>query len=349
MKRNPMGFATVLLLAVAACSGGSDSSGGTAQDTAQGSGPVARVGLATAQTGTIVQTVTIYGEVERADSQMALVAPAEAVVVAVAAPAGAKVGAGQVIARLRPSPAGVAQYQAAAADAAAAAEALARAGRLRADGLASDADVEAARARHTAAAALLASLGERRDALILRTPHAGFVDSVAASVGDLLQPGAMVATVSRSGAAKGRFGIDPALARRLAAGAAIVVHPADGSPPFTAAVASVSPVTSAQSRLASILVAIPAGSGLAAGLPLSGELTLRADHGAVSVPYAALLDDGGQPFVFVVQGGVARRRDVVLGASDSSRAAIVHGVAAGDTVIIAGGTGVQDGMNVRSR
>ena len=284
--RNWQGFTLPLLLVLAACSGGEGEAGNEA------AGPVALVGLATAQTGDIAQTVTVYGEVERADSQRVLSAPAEAVVADVAAPAGAAVAAGQVVARLRPSPAGVAQYRAAAADAAAAAEALARAGRLRADGLASDADVEAARARNAAAAALLASLEERRAALVLRAPQAGFIDSIGASPGDLVQPGAMIATLSRSGAARGRFGVDPALARRLAAGMPVVIHPGDGSPPFTAAVASVSPVANAQSRLASILVAIPAGSGLAAGLPLSGALAVRTSHQAVTVPYVALLDGG---------------------------------------------------------
>ncbi|MFX9246791.1 HlyD family efflux transporter periplasmic adaptor subunit, partial [Acinetobacter baumannii] len=85
-------------------------------------------------------------------------------------------------------------------------------------------------------------------------PHAGYVDTTGASAGDLVQPGTVIATLSRVGAVKARFGIDPALARNLAPGSPIEIHPGDGSPPFTVPIASISPVAHAQTRLASVLV-----------------------------------------------------------------------------------------------
>jgi RND family efflux transporter MFP subunit len=331
------------LLALAACSG---SSGEDSAATA----PVALVSLGKAATGDIAQSVTLYGEIERGgESQIVLAAPVEASVLSIDAPAGSAVQAGQVIARLRPSPASLAQFRAASADATAANQALARAQRLRADGLASDADVEAARSRAASSSALMASFSERNSSLTLRAPHAGFVDSIGASAGDLVQPGAAIATLSRSGAVKARFGVDPALARGLGPGSPIEIHPGDGSPTFMARIASVSPVAHAQTRLASILVDIPAQQGLAAGQPLSAKVVTRASQASVTVPYAALLDDGGQPYVFVVSGGVAHRRDVQVGASDGTNAAILKGVADGDMVVTQGATGVEDGMKVRTR
>lgn len=332
-----------LLVLLAACSKGAGNEGAAPT-------PVALVKLAQAATGDIAQSITLYGEIERGgDSQIVLSAPVEATVIAIDAPAGSAVAAGQVIARLRASPASLAQYRAASADATAASQALARARRLRADGLASDADVEAARSRAAASSALLASFNERSASLVLRAPHAGFVDSTGASAGDLVQPGAAIATLSRSGAVKARFGIDSALARTLSAGSPIEVHPGDGSPPFVVPIASVSPVAHAQTRLASVLVTIPAQQGLAAGQPLSAQVVTRASRSAVTVPYAALLDDGGQPFVFVVKDGVAKRRNVAVGASDSANVAIIKGVADGESVVVEGATAVEDGMKVRTR
>lgn len=332
-----------LLALLAACSNG-------AADESTATTPVALVKLAPAATGDIAQSITLYGEIERGgDSQIVLSAPVEATVVAIDAPAGSAVATGQVIARLRASPASQSQFRAAAADATAASQALARAQRLRTDGLASDADVEAARSRAAASSALLASYNERSASLVLRAPHAGFVDSTGASAGDLVQPGAAIATLSRAGAVKARFGIDPAQARGLSAGSPIEVHPGDGSPPFTVPITSISPVAHAQTRLASVLVTIPAEQGLAAGQPLSARVVTRASRAAVTVPYAALLDDAGQPFVFVVKNGIARRRDVEIGASDASNVAILKGVADGEAVITAGATGVEDGMKVRTQ
>lgn len=331
------------MLALAGCSGPSGEPGA-------GSDPVALVSLAKAGTGDIAQSITLYGEIERGgDSQIVLSAPVEAAVLRIEAPAGSAVAAGQVIARLKPSPASLAQYRAASADAVAAGQALTRAQRLRSDGLGSDAEVEAARSRSAAASALLASFSERNAALILRAPHAGFVDSTGASAGDLVQPGAVVATLSRAGGAKARFGVDPSRVRGLATGMPLEIHPGDGSPPFIVPIVSVSPVAHAQTRLASILVEIPASQGLAAGQPLSARVVIQSSRAAVTIPYAALLDDGGQPFVFVVNGGTAHRRDVRIGASDSKTVAVLEGLRDGDMVVTAGGTAVEDGMKVRTR
>lgn len=350
MRRTDRGmevrYAMLLLmpvLAVAGCSGAGDDGEATGE-------PVAQVSLARAATGDVAQTITIYGEIERSGrAQVVLGAPMEAIVERIDAPAGATVAAGGIVARLRPSPASRAQLQAAKTDASAAAAALSRAERLRADGLASDADVEAARARSAAASALAASLAERRSALLLRAPGAGFVDAVAASPGELVQPGSIVATITRSGNAQARFGIDPARARSIAAGFPLEIHAGDGSPPFAVPIKSVSPVASAQTRLASVVADIPASHGLTAGLPLSARIVTRASRRTVSVPYAALLDDGGQPYVFVVIRGVAHRRDVRIGADDGQAVAILSGVREGDMVVIDGGTGIEDGMKVRSR
>lgn len=332
-----------LVTFLAACSGSASDEGAAAT-------PVALVKLGKAATGDIAQSVTLYGEVDRGgDSQIVLAAPVEATVVSIETPAGSAVAVGQIVARLRASPGSQAQLRAASADATSASQALARAQRLRADGLASDADVETARSRSAAAAALAASLNQRSASPTLRAPHVGFIDATGASAGDLVQPGAAIATLSRSGALKARFGIDPGLARSLAPGSPIEIHPGNATRPFVVPIASISPVAQAQTRLASVLVTIPAQQGLAAGQPLSARVVTRAARAAITIPYAALLDDGGQPFVFVVKDGVARRRDVKVGASDGSSAAILSGVADGEPVVIDGATGVEDGMKVRTR
>lgn len=332
-----------LTLALSACWDGK-------ADSSADASPVALVALGRAHEADIAQQVTLYGDIERSgDNQMVLAAPIEAVVASINAPMGTAVAAGQVVARLRPSPASLAQISAARADATAEEQALARTRRLRSAGLASDADVEAARSRAAAASALAASYNQRDAALVMRAPKAGFVDLTGASAGDLVQPGAAIATLSRAGKVQARFGIDPSLIRSLSIGERIEIQPSDGSPPFDSRISSLSPVAQQQSRLASILVDIPASRNLAVGQPLAARVAVRTARAGIAVPYPALLDDGGQSFVFVVKAGIAHRHDVVTGASDGAQIAITKGVAAGDEVVIAGGTGVEDGMKVRTK
>ena len=67
----------------------------------------------------------------------------------------------------------------------------------------------------------------------------------------------------------------------------------------------------------------------------------------VSVPYVALLDDGGQPFVFIVKNGIAHRRDVVVANEGEDGVSLTSGITVGEQVVTAGGTGLEDGIKVR--
>jgi RND family efflux transporter MFP subunit len=340
-----MKAATALTLAIllAACGSGED-----ATDEAK---PVALVALAPAQSGAVDETLTVYGAVEAgAMGKHVLAAPAEATVVAIEAPVGTAVRAGQVVVRLAPSPTSRLDYTKAGTDAAAAQAAYARAQRLRADGLASDADVETARAAAQTAGATRASLGARNGALTLRAPTAGFVETVASAPGDLVAPGTAVASIAGSGNLRARFGIDPALATRIHPGMVIRVTPPSGVQ-FSAPVVSVDPVVDPSTRLAALFITVPAGAGIGANAALNGQLSLggTATGAALTIPYAALLDDAGQPYVFVVAGGVAHRHDVEIGPVSGDRIVIVKGVKPGEKVVTEGGTALEDGMKVRTK
>jgi RND family efflux transporter MFP subunit len=337
------GLALTLAILLAACGSGEDAADSEAK-------PVALVALAPAQQGAVDETLTVYGAVEAgATGKHVLAAPAEATVVAIEAPVGTKVTAGQVVMRLAPSPTSKLDYAKATTDAAAAQAAYARAQRLRVDGLVSNADVETARAAAQPAAATHASLGARNGALTLRAPAAGFVESVASAPGDLVAAGTAVASIAGSGSLRARFGIDPAQALRIKPGMVLRVTP-PGGVAFSAPVLSVDPVVDPTTRLASLFVNVPAGSGIGTNSALNGQVQLGGSGGAaLTIPYAALLDDAGQPFVFVVAKGIAHRHDVETGAVSGDRIVIVKGVKPGDQVVTAGGTALEDGMQVRTK
>ncbi|MFM9936966.1 MAG: efflux RND transporter periplasmic adaptor subunit [Novosphingobium sp.] len=336
--------ASLLALALAGCST-------TPAEDAADAAPVALVKVARAEAGTVSESVTLYGTVEAGTgNSAALSAPVEASVVQILAPVGTLVAAGTPVARIAPSPQARLDLAKAGADARAATLAAARAERLRRDGLASDADVETARAAATSTGATLTSLIARAGQQVLRAPVAGYVQTVAVSPGDLVQPGAAIAAIARSGAGRARFGIDPALARRVAIGTGLTVRTAGGERSFGTKVIAVDPVVDPATRLGAVFAVVPPAIG--AGEALSAVLALPGNPGspgsaALSVPYVALLDDGGQAYVYVVTGHVAHRHDVTVGASNGDRAAITAGLAAGDTVVTEGGTALEDGMKVR--
>ena len=312
--------------------------------------PVALVSTARVAQGSIAETVTLYGAAESGTAaRTGLVAPIEAIVVAIDAPVGTAVSRGQAIVRLALSPIARLDLTRADTEARLASAALGRAERLRADGLVGNAEVETARAAARAASATRASLSARTGALVLRAANTGFVDTITPSIGDLVPAGGVVATIAKAGDLRARFGVDPALARRLGRGARLQILPAGGGSPFSAPVQSVVPVVDPLTRLASVYTLIPATASIGAGETLTANIQISEAETALTIPYAALLDEGGQPFVFVVERGVAHRRDVTTGPASGDQIAILKGVSSGEVIVISGGTALEDGMKVRTK
>jgi RND family efflux transporter MFP subunit len=309
--------------------------------------PVAEVHVATATLGSNDGAIVAYGATEAGPGAThSLVAPAEAIVDTVWAPTGTAVGVGQAVVSLRPSRTSRLENAKAISDVQAANAAYARALRLRKDGLASNADVETARSAAAAARATVANTGIG-GGVTLRAPVAGTVQGLTAKPGDQLGAGATIATIVGRGDLRARFGVDPAIAPRIHPGTFAQIELAGGGTPVTVPIVGVDPTVDATTRLASVFVRVPAGFSLAAGEPLRAMVQVGATGQGITIPYSALLDDGGRSYVFVVQKGVAKRVDVSPGNSAGDTIQILKGLQPGVQVVTEGGTALDDGMKVR--
>ena len=308
--------------------------------------PVATVRAAPATLGSTSETLTVYGTAEAGPGgERSLSVQAEAVLVGIVSPTGTAVRAGQVVATLRASATTRTDSAKAASDAAAADAALARAQRLRSDGLMSDADVETARAAAVAASAARSGVAQKLGTLTLRAPVAGTVQALTAKPGDVIAAGTIVATIASSGELRARFGVDPAIAQRVHTGQHIQLA-AIGAAPVSAVVAGVDPQVDQTTRLAAIFARVPRAGNIGAGQALRGTIEVGASASGITIPYSALLDDGGRSYVFIIGGGVAHARDVVPGSTTGDRIEIQSGLKPGEQVVTEGGTALEDGMKV---
>ena len=336
-----------LLLSVLFLAGCSGSGSGEAEGTAE---PVALVSLARAEQGVIAAEVSLYGTAESgAAGKQALAAPTDAVVSSIAAPVGTRVATGDVVAVLRAAPNTRLDLIKAATDARAADAAFARAQRLRTDGLVSDAEVESARAAATSARATQASLSGRVGSLTLRALAPGFVETLLVKPGDLVTAGTSIATIGRADDVRAHFGADPMTVRALKPGMSLRILPSTGRAALSVPIESVNPAIDPVTRLASVFARLPAAAGIGSGETLQAKVELSVAGSGLTIPYAALLDDGGQPFVYVAKDGVAHRHDVETGPAMGERVAITKGISANDQVVTQGGTALEDGMKVRTK
>jgi multidrug efflux pump subunit AcrA (membrane-fusion protein) len=77
---------------------------------------------------------------------------------------------------------------------------------------------------------------------------------------------------------------------------------------------------------------------------IDGELPLAGN--VVLIPAAAVVHEGTQDHVWVVEGSSVRRREVEVGANNFDLIEIRSGIQAGDKVVVHGKTGLRDGQRV---
>ncbi|HEV2488342.1 MAG TPA: efflux RND transporter periplasmic adaptor subunit [Candidatus Acidoferrales bacterium] len=76
------------------------------------------------------------------------------------------------------------------------------------------------------------------------------------------------------------------------------------------------------------------------------KIEVQERKNALAVPRGAVRVDGAQHFVFVVDGGVARKRPVDVGIANATEYEVTSGLKEGETVAIAGEAVLRDGMQV---
>jgi RND family efflux transporter MFP subunit len=87
-------------------------------------------------------------------------------------------------------------------------------------------------------------------------------------------------------------------------------------------------------------------TNLPAGAPVQVDIEAEKHDGAVIVPDSAIVREGDDTAVFVVNDNKAARHEVKTGLSDGERIEILSGISAGDQVIVEGHAGLPDGAAV---
>ncbi|HST65502.1 MAG TPA: efflux RND transporter periplasmic adaptor subunit [Mycobacteriales bacterium] len=82
------------------------------------------------------------------------------------------------------------------------------------------------------------------------------------------------------------------------------------------------------------------------GMSAVADLQVRTARNAVSVPATAIVHDGDRDAVWVVQGTLARRRTVTVGAQGENVVAVTEGLKVGERVVVRGTDQVREGQEL---
>jgi RND family efflux transporter MFP subunit len=314
--------------------------------------PVASVTTAPARERSFQDVVVAYGSAELSPSRSTvLTVQSEAQVVELLAVSGASVSKGDALLRLKGSAAASLETDKAERDAGAAQTEAERLERLHEDGLATDSEVQAARAAAQTAKELATSLAARTGSvagITLRAPRAGVVDGLGARPGDILAPGTVVARIADTSAWQVRLGVEPDVIPRVRVGQSVELSGLTGTRSTLGTIRYVDERLDAASRLATAIVVGQGQLGVSSGSGVRGRIVVGRHQRGVAVPRAAVLYEAERPFVFVVTQGKAQRRDVAIGFQDDQDIEITRGVKAGEAVVVVGNDELTDGMATRA-
>jgi RND family efflux transporter MFP subunit len=332
-------------LLVSGCTSGGDEAASTDAQ------PVVNVQTALATVAPFTETLGAIGTVApRPGHVAALGALQPARITRVLVAAGQRVTEGQPLVELDQAPFH-ASAQAAEATLAAAERSLERAQRLAAEGIVprKDADQAAADLAKARSEAVAAQRAEQLSTL--RAPISGIVTRVNASLGataDVAQP---LVEIADPRAVDVIVGVSSTEASRIRPGAVVRLsagQSADGEPLGVGHVADVGGTVDTASRSVSVRVQAPTTRRpLRIAETVFGDIEVAVHPNAIVVPIEALVPDGEEMKVFVVDAaGVAHERKVAIGGRTEKVAEVTGGLAAGERVVTYGAYGLTDSAKV---
>ena len=178
----------------------------------------------------------------------------------------------------------------------------------------------------------------------IRAPYDGVIVLRHTEVGSYLDGGDSVFTMVNDTAMEAEADVPAASISGLAEGVAVTLTFEDGSS-RNATVRAIGVAEDAQTRTRPVRFALdwqPGPGEIADGQSVIVALPAAATQEAVTVSKDAVLRDGGVASVFVVSDGVARSREVVLGAAVGARFVVLEGLADGDLVVVRGNEALAD-------
>lgn len=188
----------------------------------------------------------------------------------------------------------------------------------------------------------------RLDKTKIRTPFAGYVGLRTISVGNFVNAGQGIVTVTSVDPIKVDFRVPELFLSNLHDGQQVdVVVDAFPDRVFKGTVYAIDPIVDVNGRAVRLRARVEnKDRSLAPGLFARVTLTIGRKPGAILMPEAALVPHEGGGVVFTVEDGVAQRREVKLGKRLDGKVEVLDGLTVGELVVTAGQARLRDAAPV---
>ena len=216
------------------------------------------------------------------------------------------------------------------------------------DNIQSNYDVAAARLRAAEAELVVArkSLGDA----VLVAPIAGIVSQRHAQPGERVSLDARVVSIVDLARLQLEAAVPPAAIGQVKVGQPINFRiEGFGEREFTGRIERINPAATAGSRSISVYAVIDNREGLLrGGMFAQGALTLSRVEGALAVPASAVREEIGQTFVYAIEDGLVKKKNVKVGPPDAAgRVQVLDGLTAGERIVRVNLGSLREGVAAR--
>jgi RND family efflux transporter MFP subunit len=216
------------------------------------------------------------------------------------------------------------------------------------DNIQSNYDVAVAKL-HAAEADLVVARKALGDAVLV-APFAGIVSLRHAQPGERVPLDAKVVSIVDLSRLQLEASVPPAAIGQVRIGQPISFRVEGfGERDFAGRIERINPAATAGSRSISVYATIDNREGLLrGGMFAQGALTLSRIETALAVPASAVREEIGQTYVYAIENGLIRRKNVKVGPADAGgRVQVLEGLAAGDRVVRANLGSLREGAAAR--
>jgi HlyD family secretion protein len=188
----------------------------------------------------------------------------------------------------------------------------------------------------------------RLDYAVVEAPFTGKVANLDLEEQELIAPGARLFTIVDDSAYLLKIGLSDREVRQVTDGESIEVT-MDMMPDWkeSGVVVSVGVLSNPVTHTFPVEIGISADPMLRAGMIATAHVKVQSTKDVPSLPVDAVLERGGDFFVFVPENGAARRRTVAIGLKTEGSVQIISGLQTGDEVLYVGHKDLRDGDPIR--
>jgi RND family efflux transporter MFP subunit len=216
------------------------------------------------------------------------------------------------------------------------------------DNIQSNYDVAIAKL-HAADAELVVARKSQGDAVLV-APFSGIVSARHAQPGERVALDAKVVSIVDLSRLQLEASVPPAAIGQVKVGQSMNFRVEGfGEREFAGRIERINPAATAGSRSISIYAVIDNSEGLLrGGMFAQGALTLSHVDNAISVPASAVREEIGQTFVYAIDDGMVKRKNVKVGEPDAvGRVQVLDGLAAGDRIVRVNLGSLREGLTAR--